>query len=156
MFYPLMMIVVIQFFSCIQIKTIFKKLILYFISVLLIINFSFNIKLVSGYDHPYCMNTKPYFDFLKKIDAKKVGLPYELYFVYLKYYNEIDKQFYGESIIKYHYNKHWITQNKLEDFEYLLLLPPYDLSYYKNSKVKFKAIMFFSKTKAIIVKVVPD
>lgn len=156
MLYPLMIIVVVQFFSSLQIKIILKKIIFYIISILLIANFSFNIKLVSGYDHPYCMNTKQYFDYLKMIDAKKVGLPYELYFVYLKYYNEIDSQFYGEALIKYHYTKHWITENELQDFDYLLILPPYDLSYYKGSKIKLKAIKFFPKTKAIIVKVIPN
>ena len=100
------------------------------------------------------MNTKPYFDYLKKIHAKKVGLPIELYFVYLKYYNVIDQPFYAESIIKWHYNKRWITENKLENFEYLLILPPYDLSYYKNCKCKFEAVHFFSETKGLIVKVV--
>lgn len=155
MFYPLMSIIIVQFFSSIQVKLILKKMLLCFISILLIVNFSFNAKLISGYDHPYCMNTKQYFDYLKMIDAKKVGLPYELYFVYLKYYNEIDNQFYGEALIKFQYNKHWIKENKLQDFEYLLILPPYDLSYYKNSKIKLSGIKFFPKTKVIIVKVIP-
>jgi hypothetical protein len=156
MFYPLMSIVVVQFFDSIQLKIIFKKLILYFISVMLIINFSLNMKLISGYDHSYCMNTKPYFDYLSAMKAKKVGLPVELYFVFLKYYQITNCQFHGESINEYKVHKRWILNNKLQDFEYLLLLPPYDLSYYKSSHVKFKAIMFFSKTKAIIVKVIPN
>lgn len=155
MFYPLMSIVVVQFFSCIQIKSILKKIILYVLSILMIINFSLNINLISGYDHPYCMNTKPYFDYLSSMDAKKVGLPVELYFVFLKYYQITNCQFHGESINEYKVHKRWLLNNKLEDFEYLLLLPPYDLSYYKNSNIHLKAIMYFSKTKAIIVKVIP-
>lgn len=154
MFYPLLIIVLVGFFNNAFIKSLFKKIVLYVVSFLLIINFTLNVNFISGYDHSYCMNTKPYFDYLKKIDAKKVGLPIELYFVYLKYYNVIDSQFYGESIIKYHYNKRWIKENKLEDFEYLLILPPYDLRYYKNSHVRLRGIKYFPKTKALIVKVI--
>lgn len=155
MFYPLMSIIVVQFFSSIQIKLIFEKMLLYFISILLIVNFSFNAKLISGYDHPYCMNTKQYFDYLSTMKVKKVGLPVELYFVFLKYYQITNCQFQGESINEYKVHKRWLLNNKLEDFEYLLMLPPYDLNYYKRSNVQLKAIKFFPKTKAIIVKVIP-
>jgi hypothetical protein len=156
MYYPLMCIVVVQFFNSVQIKSIFKKIIVYAISVLMIINFSVNIKLISGYDHPYCINTKPYFDYLSGLNPKKVGLPVELYFVFLKYYQVTSCQFQGESINEYKVDQRWLLNNKLEDFEYLLLLPPYDLSYYKNSHVKFESVKFFPATKAIIVKVEPN
>lgn len=155
MYYPLMCIVVVHFFSHFQIKTIFKKIVVYTISVLMIINFSFNIKLISGYDHSYCMNTKSYFDYLSDLNPKKVGLPVELYFVFLKYYQVTNCQFQGESINEYKVDQRWLLDNKLEDFDYLLVLPPYDLSYYKNSHVKFKSVKFFPETKAIIVKVEP-
>ena len=155
MFYPLMSIVVVQFFYYIQIKLVFRKSILYLISIMLIVNFSFNIKLISGYDHPYCMNTKPYFDYLSTLNPNKVGLSAEVYFVFLKYYQITNCQFQGEQINEYKIPERWRFNNKLEDFEYVLLLPPYDLSFYKNSKVKLKTIKFFPKTKAIIIKVTP-
>lgn len=156
MYYPLMSFVVVQFFSSIHIKLILKKSILYLVSIMLIVNFSFNIKLISGYDHPYCMNTKPYFDYLSTLNPKKVGLSAEVYFVFLKYYQITNCQFQGEQIDEYKIPERWRFNNKLEDFEYLLLLPPYDLSFYKNSKVQLKSIKFFPKTKAVVVKVMPN
>jgi hypothetical protein len=74
MFYPLMIIVLVLFFNYISIKTILKNSMLYLVSILLVINFSVNAKLVSGYDHSYCMNTNQYFEYLRSLKAKKVCL----------------------------------------------------------------------------------
>lgn len=153
-FYPLMIVVLIGFVSCIYKTSSIKKCVMYVVSLFLALNFVININLISGYDHDYCMKTKRYFDYLKSIDAKKVGLQIELYFVYLKYYNVIDNQFYGESLIRYHYNKRWVKENKLNDFDYLLLFPPYDLSYYKRNPVRVEGVHFFEDSKALVVKVI--
>jgi hypothetical protein len=74
MFYPLMVIVLVLFFNYISFKTILKNGVLYLVSILLIINFSVNAKIVSGYDHAYCMNTNQYFEYLGNLKAKKVCL----------------------------------------------------------------------------------
>ena len=153
LFYPLFCMSIVGLLSYVFKSSTFKKYVLCFLSGVLTLNFCVNIHLVSGYDHSYCMNTKPYFDYLKSIKAKSVGLPIELYFVYLKYYNVIDQPFYAESIIRWHYNKRWIIENKIENFEYLLIMPPYDLSYYQNSKCSFEPIKYFTETKGLIVKV---
>ena len=152
--YPLMIVVLTEFVIHVFKTSFIKLYLMYTVSFFLMLNFIVNMKLVSGYDHEYCMKTKRYFDYLKSIDAKKVGLQIELYFVYLKYYNVIDNQFYGESLIRYHYNKRWVKENKLSDFDYLLLFPPYDLSYYKKNPVRLKGVYFFEDSKALVVKVI--
>ena len=154
MFYPLSIIVVVQFFNRVLMKSLLKKILVYIISGLLIINFSLNVKLISGYDHSYCMNTNQYFEYLSSLNAKKVGLPVELYFVFLKYYQITNCQFQGESINNYKVNKRWLLNNKLQDFEYLLILPPYDLSYYKRTSIKFKVIKFFPETRSLVLEVI--
>ena len=154
LFYPLLLLVLVNFLRTISEGNSIKKISVSIASMLLIINFSLNIKLVSGYDHSYNMNTKECFDYLKKIDTKKVGLPIELYFVYLKYYNVIGKPFDAESLIRYHYNKRWIKENKLEDFDYIMLAAPYDISYYKKSKLAFKGIHYFTKRQIVLLKVI--
>lgn len=153
MFCPLMVIVVILFFNYIAIKTILKSSMLYLVSLLLIINFSFNAKLVSGYDHSYCMNTNQYFEYLGSTKAKKVCIAVEVYFVYLKYYQYTSAPFYAESINEYKTNQKYIFKHHLKDFDYLLLLPPYNLTYYKEKDIQLKPVKYFPDTKALIVKV---
>ena len=153
MFYPLIVIVIVLFFNYISIKTMLKNSMLYLGSVLLMINFSVNAKLVSGYDHSYCMNTNQYFEYLGNTKAKKVCLAVEVYFVYLKYYQYTNAAFYAESINEYKTNQKYIFNHHLKDFDYLLLLPPYNLSYYKKSPIRLKTVKYFPDTKALIVKV---
>ncbi len=153
MFYPLIVIVIVLFFNYISIKTILKNSLLYLGSVLLMINFSVNAKLVSGYDHSYCMNTNQYFEYLGSLKAKKVCLAVEVYFVYLKYYQYTNAPFYAESINEYKTNQKYIFNHHLKDFDYLLLLPPYNLNYYKEKDIKLKAVKFFPNTQALVVKV---
>ena len=113
-----------------------------------------SINLTKGIDHPYCAGSKSYFEYLDKINAKKVGIPLDLYCVYSKYYKVAGTKFQAESINTFGYDVRWINKNKLADFEYVLLLPPYNVSYYKNERVKFEDEKYFSKTRALIVKVV--
>lgn len=153
MFYPLMVIVIVLFFNYISIKTMLKNCMLYLGSVLLMINFSVNAKLVSGYDHAYCMNTNQYFEYLGSLKAKKVCLAVEVYFVYLKYYHYTNSPFYAESINEYKTNPKYIFNHHLKDFEYLLILPPYNLTYYKEKDIALKPVKYFQDTKALIVKV---
>ena len=153
MFYPLMVVVGILFLNYFSIKSIFKKIIFYFLSILLGINFIINAKLVSGYDHSYCMNTNQYFEYLGKTPAKKVCLAVEVYFVYFKYYQYTNSHFYAESMNDYKTNPKYIFNHQLQDFDLLLLLPPYNLSYYKEKGIRLKAVKYFSDTGALIVQV---
>ncbi|MBP8033526.1 MAG: hypothetical protein KAZ71_02950 [Bacteroidia bacterium] len=153
MFYPLIVIVLVSFFNYISINTILKNSMLYLVSILLVINFSVNAKIVSGYDHSYCMNTNQYFEYLGSIKAKKVCLGVDVYFIYLKYYQYTIAPFYAESINEYKTNPKYLFNHQLQDFDYLLLLPPYNLSYYKKSSIRLKALKYFPNTKALIVKV---
>lgn len=153
MFYPLIVIVIVLFLNYISIKTLFKKGVLLLVSVLLLLNFSMSAKLVSGYDHAYCMNTNQYFEYLGSLKTKKVCLAVEVYFVYLKYYQYINSPFYAESINEYKTNPKYIFNHQLKDFEYLLILPPYNLIYYKEKDIALKPVKYFQDTKALIVKV---
>lgn len=153
MFYPLMVIVIVLFLNYISIKAVLKKGILYLVSVLLLLNFSLSAKLVSGYDHAYCMHTNQYFEYLGSTNAKKVCIAVEVYFVYLKYYQYTNSPFYAESINEYKTNSKYIFNHQLKDFDLLLLLPPYNLNYYKEKDIRLKAVKYFSNTGALVVKV---
>lgn len=153
MFYPLMIVTIVLFLNYISMKAMLKKGILYLISLLLLLNFSLTAKLVSGYDHSYCMNTNQYFEYLGSANAKKVCIAVEVYFVYLKYYQYTNSPFYAESINDYKTNQKYIFNHQLKDFDMLLLLPPYNLSYYKEKDVRLKAVKYFNDTGALVVKV---
>ncbi|MES2566674.1 MAG: hypothetical protein V4565_07395 [Bacteroidota bacterium] len=154
MFYSLAVIVIVQLANHISINKVLLKTVLVLISTVLIVNFFKTAKLVSGYDHSYCMNTKQYFDYLGvSTQAKKVGLAVEVYFIYLKYYQHTTCDFYAESINEYRINPRYLFNNQLSDFDYLLLLPPYNLSYYKKSPCQLHAVKYFPNTGALIVKV---
>lgn len=153
MFYPVMVIVVILFLNHVSIPYYLKQFILALTSTVLIANFCKMAKPVSGYDHSYCMNTNRYFEYLSHTPAKKVGLAVDAYFVYLKYYQYTICDFYAESINEYRINPRYLFDHQLQDFDYLLLLPPYNLSYYKNCPVQLQAVKYFPDTGALIVKV---
>lgn len=153
LFYPLMIIVVVQFINHIPISKVLKKTILLLCGSLLFINFFKTAKLVGGYDHPYCKDTKYYFDDLKKLDAKNIGMSVEFYCVFYKYYQSIDPFLDGQSVNTSGVYNRWMNARSLEDFDYLLILPPYDLSYYKTSPIQLHVVKYFRNTGALIVKV---
>lgn len=153
MFYPVATVVCVQFLNHVSFPYYLKQFILVLSSTALIANFLRTAKPVSGYDHSYCMNTNRYFEYLSHTPAKKVGLAVEVYFVYLKYYQYTICDFYAESINEHRINPRYLFDHQLQDFDYLLLLPPYNLKYYKNCPVKLQAVKYFPDTGALIVKV---
>lgn len=155
MFYPLFFIVLVGFIDSLIRNVFMKAIIASLLGLMLTINFFLSAKLVSGYDHAYCMNSKQYFDYLSNQSLKKVGLCVDVYFVYLKYYKYTSCQFEAQSIDEYWINEKYRFNNKLEDLDGLLMLPPYNLSYYYGkSKVTLMPIKYFNNTQAIIFKVV--
>ena len=154
MFYPLMTIILVGFLkNMIVTKAFYQKIILYLISLILIINFCFSLNLKTGYDHPFCKDSKSYFDYLNTLNPKKIGMPLELYCVFVKYYQITGCEFEGESINTVGYDHPYIKKNRLEDFEYLLLFYPYNLSYYKGTPIKLTKIKLFPDSKTMVVKV---
>lgn len=119
----------------------------------LFINFMAGIHFKKGIDHAYCAGSASYFKYLDESAAVKVGIPLDLYCVYAKYYKVTGTRFQGESVNTFGYEVRWIGKNKLEDFDHVLLFPPYNLKYYKPSAVKFRAVKYFSETGALILKV---
>jgi hypothetical protein len=44
--------------------------------------------------------------------------------------------------------------DKLKEFDYLILFPPYNLSFYKNNHVQLKSLKYYPTTKTLVVKVI--
>jgi hypothetical protein len=154
MFYPLFALILSGFMkNSLMINTFIKKLMIWTFILFLLFNFYLSLNIDTGYDHPECKNSAAYFEALNQLNAKNVGMPLELYCVFVKYYEITTAYFKGESVNTYgHYNR-YIKNNKLEDFDHLLLFYPISLSYYKTIKVKLKPVKFFPETKTVIVQV---
>ena len=72
----------------------------------------------------------------------------------MKYYQYTNCHFKGEFINEYLVQERYRMNNKLEDFDYLLLTAPYNVGYYKGGKVTLTPIKFFPETKGLVVKVI--
>ncbi|MBC7695396.1 MAG: hypothetical protein H7141_08135 [Burkholderiales bacterium] len=153
MFYPLMAIVLVGLLHHVFNYFILKKIMVCLLSGFLLFTFIRSINFDTGYDHPYCKNTKQYFEDLKKLKAKNIAMSVEFYCVFYKYYQVIDPALIGESINTLGVYSRWIKEKPLEDFDYILLLPGSSLSWYKNSRIKLELVHFYPDTKVCILKI---
>lgn len=156
MFFPLIAIILTCFFSEVLKQVILKKVLLYGLSLMFLANFIWSFNLSSTFDYPEQRDAKAAFDYLQELGAKKVGIAPELYGVFRNYYQQTDKysySFVGESINTSIPEGIDPEKNKLSQYEYLVLFPPYKLSFYKENKVQFEGMYYFRQTGALILKV---
>lgn len=116
------------------------------------INFSYT------FDFYHQCNSKESFDLLEKLNAKKIAMSHEHWGVYINYYHESKNYNYGfkaERLNTYEINPDKQQDRKLQNYEYLILYPPYDLSYYEKARIHFTAVKIFDVSKTIILKVEP-
>lgn len=154
MFYPLIAMVLVGFVNVIFTKPKVKAFISYAISLLLAIHFIMNLSLHKSFDYWQQADTKSCFTYLDSIGAKRVGIAPELFGVYRNYYQLTDKykfKFEGKSINTAFPKGIDSSANELQQYEYLVLFPPYNLSYYKNNGVSFKVVKFYKDTGTLIV-----
>jgi hypothetical protein len=126
------------------------------LSFLLGINFFCSINFKSYFDYHEQADAKECFEQLQDLKAKHIGISPELYGVFYNYYQASDAKkfnFIGNRIETYLPKGICKEENKLAEFDYLLLFPPYDLSYYKNSKVHLEYVSVSPTTKNIIVRI---
>lgn len=156
MFYPLIAMVLVGFMNAVLIKQKVKAIVTYTISVLLAVHFLTTISLHKSFDYWQQADTKICFTYLDSIGAKRVGIAPELFGVYRNYYQVTDKykfKFEGKSINTAFPNGLDASKNELHQFEYLVLFPPYNLSYYKNNRVKLRIVKYYKNTGSLILAV---
>lgn len=110
------------------------------------------------YDYPGTADASACFDSLQYMHARHVGLCPELYGSFRNYYSEASQN-------KYTFESEWLNANRasgwreqnrdLSRFDYIVVIPPLDLSYY-NSQRSIKRVCSFSESKAIIYRVTPE
>ncbi len=156
MFFPLIAVILTCFLDKILSSMLIKRIVLFSLSALFISNFLLSLNLYSTFDYPEQRDAKAALDYLKDLKAKKVGIAPELYGVFRNYYQQTDKynySFFGESINTSVPIGIDTNINALAEYEYMVLFPPYNLSFYKNNVVKFESVRYFGETGTLIVKV---
>ncbi len=132
------------------------KPIVYLISAGLILNFLLSINFKYTFDYKEQADGKDCFERVKKLNPETVGISPEIYGLFANYYQMTDTKKYDfigkriETCRPVGFSK---TDNELKEFDYLLLFPPYDLSYYKDSKVGFEAVYLSPTTRTLILKI---
>jgi hypothetical protein len=136
-------------------NVIVEKSLVYVVSLLLAINFFCSVNFKWVFDFYIQANLKQSFDFVQNAGAKNVGISPELYGGFRNYYQMT-------GLYKYHFKGEQINTNlpkgigantdKLNEFDYVILFPPYDLSYYRNNKVNFEGLTMFPETGTIVLK----
>lgn len=154
MFYPIIAMVLVGFMNAVLTKPKLKAIVTYAVSALLAIHFLTTISLHKSFDYWQQSDTKTCFTYLDSIGAKKVGIAPELFGVYRNYYQLTDKykfKFDGKSINTAFPNGLDASQKELQQYEYLVLFPPYNLSFYKNNRVKFQGVKYYKNTGALVI-----
>jgi hypothetical protein len=157
MLYPLIALVLVGFVSSIVTKNKIKTILLYTCTAIIAIHFITTINFSKTFDYYQQEDSKLCLDYLKSIGAKKVGLTGELYGVYRNYYQMTEhykydfeaEQLNTQVVLRDNYYPH-----KIKDYEYLVLFPPYNMSFYKNQGIQLKGMMYYKSTGTLVVRVI--
>jgi hypothetical protein len=132
------------------------KIILYAISAALLVNFILSVKMNSVSDYREYADTRKSLDLLKELKAENAGMSPQQYGGFINYYQmteELKYNFSGEQLNTYDPKGMSSKENYLQKFDYIILFPPYNLSYYKNSNVKFEGVQMFKETGTLVLHV---
>lgn len=157
MFYPLIALVLVGFVNSLLPKQKMKAIVLYSLSIVIALHFIMCMSLRKSFDYWQQSDTKTCYTYLDSLDAKNVGIAPELFGVYRNYYQLTDYysfEFEGKSINTMLPNG-LDTQQELKNYDYLVLFPPYNLSFYKNNAVEFEGVRFYKNTGTLVVRVLP-
>lgn len=124
------------------------------------INFVRTANLHSVLDYPEQTDARQAFRKLEQLNARHVGIAPELYGVYRNYYQMTENgkfAFSAESVNTAIPVGKCENPLKLAEFDYLVLFPPYNLSYYKKSQIlRFEPVFLYKNTGALLVRVIVD
>ena len=122
-------------------------------AALLILNFVLSANIRSNFDFQFNANVEDCFDDLNRLNAKQVGLCSGFYGAYHNYYTQLKKNplHFNAQLIKADDNAALpYAMHQLNDADYLLLLPPYDLKYYQGNSVKLFPLKYYAESKAFL------
>ena len=154
--FPLICINLICFCNYISQRNKLLNYIFLLTGILFASNFIKNVQFTHTFDFYHQSESKQCFDLVKKLGAKNVGMCHEHFGVFINYYQPSDDYKYpfkGSQLNTYDESKDWVEKDLLHEMDFLILYPPYNLSYYKKRAVKFKAVKMYPITKTVVLKV---
>lgn len=157
MFFLPLSLIFICFLNQVFRETAIQKTTCIIVGFFLALNFILSLNFKTTFDFKEQSESKETLAYLESLNCKRAGVCPELFGVYINYYQLTEKymySYYGESINTYNPKGVCEQTNKLKEFDYLVLFPPYNISYYQNSLIKFKAHKLFPLTGALIVEVI--
>lgn len=156
MFFPLIALVLVYFVMAILQQSGMAKLILVFLSIIILSGFVFNLNFETTYDYLQQRDAKESFDFTERMGAKNVGISGELYGVFRNYYQMTDHEgysFHGEQMHTSRPVKVGKDELNLEKFDYLIVYPPYHLSHDNHTSIRFIPLKYFATSGTLVLKV---
>jgi hypothetical protein len=151
--FPVSAICTVSFIKVINLRI---KLSSYILSILLLLNFIFSANVKWVFDFKIQCNLKESMDYVASLNAQHVGISPELYGGFRNYYQMTWKNYYDFFGKPINTNLPRGRSNDplfLEKFDHLILFPPYNLSFYRNNKIKLRGLHLFPETGTLIVKV---
>lgn len=133
-----------------------SKILVYFICIGFVLNFCLSINFISTFDYKEQTDGKDCFDRVNKLHPKQVGISPEIYGLFANYYQLTESKkydFIGKRVQTCRPIGLSKNKNELAELDYLILFPPYDLSYYRNNKAGFSAVYLSPITKTLILKI---
>ncbi|MDI1354226.1 MAG: hypothetical protein PSX36_04890 [bacterium] len=153
--FPLTVVCFVEFLESLSATTIVKKMTLLTGSVFLIVNFLLHYNSTSVVDYHAQADLKKGMDFLEKNGAVRVGMGTEVYGGFRNYFQMTEKynySFAGEELRSRTSGAGGPTPTDLSHCDFLIVVPPYDLTDYRCQK-KLSAAKFFPQTGTLILKV---
>lgn len=152
--FPLTVICLAGFINALYQKIPALKPVAIIAGVLLFVNLCLKANLNSVFDYRFNADLKACFKYLNLIKAEKVGMCPEVYGGFRNYYSQLKKTEFTFSAQKINsdYSAGNDTANSLRKFDYLVLVPPYNMQFYKGNRVKLKGLKFFPQNSALVIK----
>lgn len=154
-FYLPICFVLIMVISEFKFNKLIHQLILYMFGTLSIINFLMSVNFHKSIDFPEQQESKQCFEELDRLKAKQVGLDKELFGVYRNYYQKTSQykfQFNGYAINTNDYNDTRLNVTCLDEFDYLVLSPPYKVWHCRKTTKKYSVVKYYKKSGILILK----
>lgn len=156
MFYPLYAIILVSYLASLPFEKTILKLVSGLVSGMFLVNFFYHLNLKETVDYYKQADAEKAFEILNDLKAKRIGISPELYVLYIKYYSQIYPNTNGDMVNSVFPIPYWLKEhrNQLQEFDYLLLYPPYNLQYYKFNDIKLEAVSMLPEKQTLIVKVI--
>jgi hypothetical protein len=149
-------VVFFSFFDLLIKNLLIKKIVLSIIALFLLVNFCLSMNLKFCFDFKEQADCNEAYACVQNDGAQKVGISPEVFGVFYNYYSRCKNYHYifNFEMIETRFPVGMCNvPDKLKEYDHLILYPPYNFSYYRNSKVNLQVINYFPTTGLVVARV---